>query len=138
MPFIPELCLEQTDETPHTKYRSGCVQALDDFYNLLSNSPRTLDAKALADLQSYGKRIYSYYAALSKLTHEACWKLTPKLHLVCHLVDVVAPRWGNPRSYWCYGDEDMIGHMKEVAMSCHPNTMHSVALYKWCLMLSMQ
>ena len=38
---------------------------------------------------------------------------------------------GNPRFFWCYSDEDMVGQLVEVAESCHPGTMSTTALFKW-------
>ena len=57
-----------------------------------------------------------------------------KVHLLLHLVEVQVPRWGNPRFFWCYADEDVVGQDVEAASACHPSTMAEVALYKHCLM----
>ena len=99
--------------------------------------PLALNAEALAALALHGRRMCSFYAALSTESPQG-WKLTPKFHLLLHLVEHQAPLWGNPKHFWCYCDEDMIGHMVEVASSCHPSTMSEVALYKYALLLSMQ
>ena len=41
---------------------------------------------------------------------------------------------GNPRCYWTYADEDMVGHMIEVAQSCHPVTLAATAMFKWLVL----
>ena len=89
-------------------------------------------------LSEAGREICSFYAALNRLTPGLNWKLTPKMHLLCHLVEIIAPRWGNPRYYWCYADADLVGHMVEVAKACHPSTLHHVALFKFCWQLAYQ
>ena len=59
------------------------------------------------------------------------WTIVPKLHLFLHLCEVQATRYDNPRFYWTYADEDMVGHMIEAAWSCHASTMPEVALFKF-------
>ena len=39
----------------------------------------------------------------------------------------------NPRSYWCYADEDLVGTLVDIAEGCHPTTMAIVALTKFVL-----
>ena len=90
-------------------------------------------ASAMAKL---GREICSLYAALSSQHAPNAWKLTPKFHLLLHLVEIQIPRWGNPRFFWCYADEDLIGQVIDAASSCHPSTMAAVALYKCSLMQS--
>ena len=48
-----------------------------------------------------------------------------------HLCEWQGPELGNPRFYWTYSDEDMVGTMVEVAESCHASTMAATAMVKW-------
>ena len=59
------------------------------------------------------------------------WKMNPKLHLFDHLCCWQAVEVGNPRFYWTYSDEDLVGLLIEVAESCHPTTLAASALFKW-------
>ena len=59
------------------------------------------------------------------------FKTSPKLHLFAHLCEWQACEMGNPRYWWCYSDEDMVGLMVDVAESCHPVTLAVSALFKW-------
>ena len=38
---------------------------------------------------------------------------------------------GNPRYWWCYSDEDLVGLLIDIAESCHVNTLAISTLYKW-------
>ena len=96
-----------------------------------------MSEKFYQDLELAGRRICSDYAALSVLSAEG-WKLTPKFHLLCHLTKHTCRLWGNPKHYWCYCDEDMVGHMVEVAESCHASSVAIVSLYKYAVMLAQQ
>eukprot|EP00973_Karenia_brevis_P016519 2262452-Karenia_brevis.AAC.1 len=73
-------------------------------------------------LGDLGREVCSFYAALNSESQQNnidAWRLTPKLHLFAHLCEHQVWSWGNPRWYWCYADEDMVGHMIEVASACH-------------------
>ena len=59
------------------------------------------------------------------------WKMTPKLHMFEHLTELQCLIWGNPRFWWTYSDEDLVGYMVEVAESCHPSTLALSILFKW-------
>ena len=63
---------------------------------------------------------YSKLAAAAATARQRLWKVTPKLHLFSHLCEWQSVSLGNPRFYWCYSDEDMVGQLVEVAESCHP------------------
>ena len=73
----------------------------------------------------------------SALATKACeekiklWKMMPKLHIFVHLCEWQAVEVANPRSYWTYADEDLVGLLVEVAQSCHPRTLAPAALMKW-------
>ena len=52
-----------------------------------------------------------------------------------HLCEDQVVEWGiNPKYFWTYADEDFVGHMIEVAETCHPRTMAITAMYKWVLL----
>ena len=70
-------------------------------------------------------------AAESAAARVKMWKMNPKLHLFDHLCDYQAGEGLNPRSFWTYVDEDLVGLLVEVAESCHPVTTAPSALFKW-------
>ena len=55
----------------------------------------------------------------------------PKFHVFVHLAEWQAVEVCNPRVYWTYVDEDLVGCLVEVAESCHASTMAPSALFKW-------
>ena len=75
--------------------------------------------------------LYASLAQEAVSDGERLWKLMPKLHLFVHLCEWQAVEVGNPRSYWTYVDEDLVGLLIEVAESCHPKTLAFSALFKW-------
>ena len=114
------------------------VQLLLEFYQLCENEKMYMRDPAIRRIQVIGRQICQLYAQLAneaKDRGEKVFKMTPKFHLFVHLTEWVIPSTKlNPRSYWCYGDEDLVGTLVEVAENCHPFTMSTVALTKWALL----
>ena len=51
-----------------------------------------------------------------------------------HLCEWTIPDTGlNPRSYWTYADENLVGELVEVAETCHVTTMAAGGMTKWVL-----
>ena len=58
----------------------------------------------------------------------------PKGHMLQHLVNEQILRWGSPKTFWCYGDEDFVGVIKRIAMQTkHPKSMEAILLQKYRL-----
>ena len=114
------------------------AQLLNEFYMTLDAEAFYLSDAAVARLPELGQHLCVLYADLSRSAlddNRKMWKATPKWHLFIHLVkwDIVDNRL-NPKSYWTYADEDLVGCLVEVASSCHPTTMPTVSLSKWCIL----
>jgi hypothetical protein len=96
-----------------------------------------LSEEANIELPRLGRRLHSVYNILAKEgldVGRVRWKMLPKLHCMLHMLEWSVPDLGlNPRTYWCYGDEDVVGTLIEVARSCHVSTLAATALAKWAL-----
>lgn len=113
-------------------------QMLVRFYDIIAVGDRWLSEDDKKELKELGPRLvglYSRFAAKAFADGERMWKLVPKFHLFQHLCEWQAQEWGNPRYFWTYSDEDMVGQMITVAESCHPRTMAVTALYKWLVVV---
>jgi hypothetical protein len=98
---------------------------LQDFLESSANEP--------FDQVSCKAGMYRYLTSLSALNsmwtrnvpeslHNAMpFHLRLKAHACQHLVEDKIPIFGSPFSFWCYRDEDFIGHVKAIAFkSMHP------------------
>ena len=66
---------------------------------------------------------------------EKYFKATPKLHLFLHLAeDQVKSFQINPKQFWCYADEDLVGQLVEIASATHPSSLAELGLIKWLLL----
>ena len=110
------------------------MQCLVRFYEILASEGQFMTAAAKTELPALGTNLcvlYSQLAAEAAAKRQKFWNMTPKVHLFQHLCEWQAPEVGNPRFYWVYADEDLVGHMIEVAESSHARTMASTAMFKW-------
>lgn len=88
-------------------------------------------------LPHLGQSVARAYELLSSMYFSKgikMWKMMPKVHLFEHLTEYQVPYWTlNPKTFWTYQDEDLVGEVVLAATQCHPRTMCEVLLYKWIL-----
>ena len=75
-------------------------------------------------------RAYAKLACKAVFEKKRFWKVTPKLHLFLHLCEWDV-EFGNPRFFWCFADEDLVGQMIKCGESCHPKTLAVASMFKW-------
>ena len=130
-PFALELAQEYLDNK-----RVWMCQFMCRFFDILDNEPLFLSSRAKEEIIEVGSTLSELYADLMTAAFNSrirAWKGSPKLHLFQHLCEWQAQEMGNPRHFWCYADEDMVGKMILTAQSCHPRTLHLLTLWKWLL-----
>ena len=132
--------LESLDDfvKAHDQLALGVAQTLVEFYDILMSQSQFMAAGVRDSLPEKGNLLAQMYAKLSKLCFDAdqrLWKLSPKLHRWLHLTEDQAVEFGNPRFWWTYGDEDLIGQLIEMADDLHPATLPGVLLTKWLLLV---
>ena len=107
-------------------------------YDILESESQFLSAAAKHKLPRIGQKLAECYGCLARIAFdrgEKLWKLSPKLHLMEHLLEYQCIQAGNPRWYWTYADEDLVGLMIDIAEGCHANTLAYSVLFKllWSL-----
>ena len=118
----------------HDELSIGVAQLLVEFYTLIANESMQLPPAALARLPELGNQFGALYGRLSQMCFDIDvrrWKLSPKLHMFMHLCLYQCAEWGNPRFWWVYGDEDLVGIMIRIAKTVHPTTLAASVLCKW-------
>eukprot|EP00959_Pyramimonas_sp_CCMP1952_P455991 9472441-Pyramimonas_sp.AAC.1 len=124
------------DGTGHSSLKIHVADNLVQFYNLMSEAGQFFndaEKKKFAEIGNNLSRLLSVLAAEAFAKDEKLWKYAPKVHLIEHLTQDQAPVWGNPRYFWTYADEDLVGLLVEVGKSCHVRTLPTVALCKWLI-----
>ena len=127
--WVAQLTASQVRRTPHAslhmKMRATCCWALSTFCWLVDEFGNYLTDNQIRQLQFHGQTFlitYQHLAATSYFQGTCLWSLKPKLHQFQHaLKDLWVDRL-NPRLYWCFGDESMIGILKRSAAKVHRST----------------
>ncbi|CAJ1459448.1 unnamed protein product [Effrenium voratum] len=116
-------CANPLDE--YAQLRAAIFVNLAAMRRILSQEGVIMTPAALKDLE---RANYLYHAALNGVAR-ACidndkllYKIRPKGHKLDHLVLDQAPKF-NPLWASTYGDEDMVGRIKDFARRSHPNQL---------------
>ena len=133
--YAYELMLEHCNlELPHERRILAVIQLLVRFYNILASPDMFFSEEARVEVPSIGRKMMMLYQQLAEAAiaeGQKKWKLSPKHHIFLHLCEIQCPLLGNPRFYWCYADEDLVGKMIEIAHSVHPLALAVAVLTKW-------
>ena len=123
---------------PHEELRQRCVHQMALFYEELTkwgiDSPRRAATFGRQHVILYGELLREALASREwqdKTWH--AWRFYPKHHLFVHLVEVAIPASGNPKSFWCYQDENAIGEAVEIGRACHCRNVHRSVIDKYRL-----
>ena len=132
-----DLSTRFNDGTVHDRRRLAVATLLGRWYELIDTTDRRFSDGVVQELKTIGRDFMGLYTGLSleaSRTNTRAWKLVPKFHVFQRLSEWVPEEWGNPRFFWTYADEDMIGSLCEIGASCHPNTLSETALVQWLVL----
>jgi hypothetical protein len=108
-------------------YHEAC--SVEPFNEALCKNSMLTFLKALTDMRMLFRRNLA-----PELHDSQPFIFRVKGHMLDHMVRECIGRWGSPRQFWCYADEDFVGMVKRIAVgSRHPKTLESVLLHKYRL-----
>ena len=114
----------------------GVAKCLHRMYEIFAINDKKISPDHASELVQLSHTFMALYSALSEEAvsqKQQLWKLTPKFHLLMHLLEWQACEF-NPAAVWTYSDEDIMGLIQEVGTSCHINTMEPTVLSKWLVL----
>ena len=132
--FCLELATRFDSGSEHDRMRRAAAIALAQILDIMDSEPRFLSAAARDKLVRLSKAFIGVWTKLSinsLARHERGWKMTPKFHLMQHILEHQS--WINPRYTWVYADEDLQRILKAVALSCHVRNTPHMVLFKWAV-----
>lgn len=107
------------------------------FFKLIESEGMFLSKRVAADIAAVGRQFCMLYYQLSSEAagkFQKRWKATPKIHMFQHMCEWQVPELLlNPRSYWTYADEDLVGKLMEMDESAHVLTLAVTSISKWLL-----
>ena len=122
----------------HSHLRAACAYGLADFHYTLDQHGDVLShAAAKRAVQSAYVFINAYQQlAADALSARKClWKLRPKAHYFVHMVDKIQASRRNPRSFQCYGDEDLMGCFTKISSATHGRTVMLRSLQRYLMLV---
>ena len=134
--YLVDLCTRYNTGSEHDSRRLAIASLLHRFYTILKEEGFFLSAAAKAEVAEIGPSLVMLYNALcveAAAAGRKAWKFAPKFHMWVHLCEDQA-QIINPRNFWCYADEDLVGQAIEVSQSVHTATVADTGLYKWLLL----
>jgi len=126
--WLHELAVEVNDGTMHSRHRVAVAWGLMQYYAVIMRAGRWMTDEEIADVEYAVYCCLSNFYALRSISvaagHLAMYRPKPKSHMWLHLIDdFIKPTRLNPRNFWCYGGEDMVGRVKKIAAACHRSTL---------------
>ena len=117
VPFALEIATAMHANGPndHTLTVLRLVSALMDFYMTLGVRPYPVELAKKAC-----RAVCLLYVALNEEAVAAgkdAWRVKPKLHIFQEMGEYQTEQLGDPKSYWCYTDEDFVGLCSEIGFS---------------------
>ena len=110
---------------------TSLCQLLVRFYEVLASGGTFLSKAHQEEVHTIGQLLADIYTRLARRALDAnqkLWKTTPKLHLWLHLTMCCVL---NPREFWTYADEDLVGILVDIAETLHPRNLAYNCLYKY-------
>ena len=136
-PYLLSLAEEFFTEADDEQLMLVIIRCMVRYYDILKTAPDYLDPNHIAEMRTIGRsvgRAYELLAAIYKERNVRMFKMMPKVHLFQHLTEYMIGYWRtNPRTFWTYQDEDLVGAVLSAAHATHPKTMCLILLYKWLL-----
>ena len=116
---------------PHAGVVAGCLWGMATYFDVLKSGGRFLTNDECHRLDEAGHAFLYLYSELTRASHDALWRITPKFHQFQHLVLDALEDKCNPRFFTCFGDEDMVGKMLTLSRTGHAHVPqdHVVTMY---------
>jgi len=122
----------------HSRLRAACAYGLADFHHTLEQHGDVLPhhAATRATRSAYiFIKAYQQLAADALRSQKCLWKIRPKMHYFVHMVDRLEASRRNPRSFQCYGDEDLMGAFTKIASATHRRTVMLRSLQRYTILV---
>ena len=127
MPILQTIWHQFARDTQYERFVGHVLDHLRGFYvcldfrNEAGNIPFHLPEHVCAKLKSHVNQFLVFYSWLAKFHMDSAeqtllWGVVPKFHYMWHIAHESSDL--NPRLSWCYGNEDFVGKLAVIGMSC--------------------
>lgn len=127
--YMAHLTRQLADGSRKRQLRATCLYGIAAFLNLLWSSLgrgkilTEAEAETAAFYGTLHVNAYLELAAISEAKQEHNYKVRPKVHYLCHIIDRLEVDRVNPLSVATLIDEDFMGKLKQIGRMCHGSRM---------------
>lgn len=123
----------------HDRVRLGCIWGMNEYNRVVAESGKYLTDEQIERLILATHTCMNCFYWLRQeavgLGMRKRWVPKPKNHQWVHLVeDFVRPTKRNPRTAWCYADEDFVGRMRTIMRKVARKTLALRTMQKYVLL----
>ena len=121
----------------HDRVRAVMVRSFVEADKVCRRAGRMLTAEQHETLCKHTETALTCYNKLATESYRNgthLYKVVPKFHAATHVYDSRK----NPRFVHCYPDEDMVGRLKRIYVSCHGKTAPHRALQRYSMMICLR
>ena len=130
-------CSEFKDGSDYSRTRYFVLFAWTQWFDVcLGADPDFLEHGELVRLSKATKlmiRCHRKLANLNVATCTASWEIKPKLHVMFHILKDAESGRRNPKAWWSFKEEEMMGRLATIACATHACTLARRTLERWCL-----
>ena len=119
--------------------RAVCCWGLAHFLYICDQAGPILSPSDVREIERGGYAFLDAYQALAadaQSRHEPNYKIRPKLHDMCHIIDIAIETRMNPRTQSCFAQEDLMGKLGLIGKHTHGSTFPLRFLQRHLLHLS--
>jgi hypothetical protein len=124
----------------HSRVRTTCCWALAEFCFVLDGASLILKPCEVRRARRAGSLFlcsYQYMSAEALRNQIRLWKIKPKMHYFCHVLDSLGDL-PNPRHVECFTDESYLGKVKALGQKCHGATISKRILQRYIIYLAIR
>ena len=120
VPMCAELARQYRDASDEVRrHMLAMICKLSKLYDIMHSSGLVVPEASHLQMVEASDKFLLHYNWLSKAAVQntiKMWLVVPKFHYHYHLVEGF---WGlNPKYFWCYGGEDLVGRASTLCHSC--------------------
>ena len=126
------------DTSPYARLRWQVVWGWVGWFEIVGHAPDpdsliTAELQRLRECTNVVLQGSKTLAAINSAASRPRWKMRPKIHALSHLTRDALSSGRNPRAWWSFQEEELMGKLAKIACAVHATTMTCRSLERWCL-----
>jgi hypothetical protein len=126
------------DTSPYARLRWQVVWGWVEWFEIVGHAPDpdfliTAELQRLHECTNVVLQGSKTRAAINSAAARHRWKMRPKINAISHLTRDALSSGRNPRAWWSFREEELMGKLAKIACAVHALTRTCRRLERWCL-----